>query len=50
VASRESIAPSDYIWALVSGLAGDQRRSRVLVMLQAFIDESYDDDIYVMAG
>jgi hypothetical protein len=32
------------------GLAGDDRRDRTLVFLQAFVDESFDDDIYVMAG
>jgi hypothetical protein len=43
---------SAYIWALVSGLAGARRRNRLLLMLQAYIDESFtiDPPIYAMAG
>jgi hypothetical protein len=42
--------PAAHIWALVSGLAGEYRLNRLLLMLQAYIDESEGDGIYVMAG
>ena len=42
---------SAYVWALVSGLPGEQRRRRPLLMLQAFIDDSKSDGrLFVLAG
>jgi hypothetical protein len=38
------------IWSLVSGLPGEKRRKRVLLMLQAFVDDSRGDPAFVLAG
>jgi hypothetical protein len=46
-------SPRDYIGALVSGLPDKRRRSRLLVMLQAHIDDSGWDGkspVFVLAG
>lgn len=44
-------AASAYIWALVSGLPGEQRRRRALLMLQAYIDDSKTDGkLFVLGG
>lgn len=47
-----SEAASAHIWARVSGLPGEERRKRLLFMLQAYIDESFSNEssIYAMAG
>jgi hypothetical protein len=36
--------------ALVSGLPSQERARRRLLMLQAYIDESCSDELFVMAG
>jgi Protein of unknown function (DUF3800) len=38
------------IWALVSGLPQPKRGRRKLVILQAYIDDSADDSVFVLAG
>jgi len=44
--------PSQRIWALVSGLPEPKRRKRVMLMLQAYIDDSAkgSPDLFVLAG
>ena len=38
------------VLALVSGMPAKQRLSRELLVLQAYIDESYHEAVFVMAG
>jgi hypothetical protein len=40
---------SQRIWSLVSGVPAWRREARKLLMLQAFMDESQDDEYFVMA-
>ena len=45
------ISPAqDRVWAQVSGIAPSKSSKRLFVVLQAFIDDSYDDDVFVLAG
>jgi hypothetical protein len=41
-----------HVWAIVSGLADEQRRKRLLLVLQAFIDDSGNGQppVLVLAG
>jgi hypothetical protein len=43
---------AEHIWALVSGLPSGKRERRLLLMLQAYMDESYSygPDVYAVAG
>lgn len=46
-------SPRDYVRALVSGFPDKRRRSRLLMMLQAFVDDSGNDGkspVFVLAG
>jgi hypothetical protein len=44
-------AASAYVWVLVSGLPGEKRRRRQLLMLQAHIDDSKtDSQLFVLGG
>jgi Protein of unknown function (DUF3800) len=49
-ARPESAPAGIQIWALVFGLPGHRRGKRGMFMLQALVDESEGDDIFVMAG
>lgn len=41
---------NDRVWTQVSGLAPNKASARLLLVLQAFIDESFDDRVFVLGG
>ncbi len=47
---REYKGASEPVWALVCGLRNAKRRTRTLVILNGFVDESEDLSVFVLAG
>ncbi|MBR0558430.1 DUF3800 domain-containing protein [Ciceribacter sp. L1K23] len=41
---------ADRVWSLVSGIAPNRSGGRLFLVLQAYIDDSGDDDVFALAG
>jgi|GEM_PF-1985276 len=48
--SRAGEPASDHIWGLVCGFPAPHRQKRLLLAFQAYIDDSYDDEHFILAG